>query len=52
MSNKRYTEEFKIEAVKKVTERGHKLAEVAKRLGVSYKSLHDWVKLYSKPVKQ
>jgi len=52
MSNKRYTEEFKIEAVKQVTERGHKLAEVAKRLGVSYKSLHDWVKLYSKPVKQ
>lgn len=52
MSNKRYTEEFKIEAVKQVTERGHKLAEVAKRLGVSYKSLHDWVKLYSKPAKQ
>ena len=33
MSNKRYREEFKIEAVKQVTERDHKLAEVAKRLG-------------------
>ena len=52
MSNKRYTEEFKIEAAKQVTERDHKLAEVAKRLGVSYKSLHDWGKLYSKPAKQ
>tara|TARA_R110001599_G_scaffold51856_1_gene145436 strand:- start:1535 stop:1753 length:219 start_codon:yes stop_codon:yes gene_type:complete len=38
MSGKRYTDEFKIEAVKQVTERGYKIAEVAERLGVSYKS--------------
>ena len=46
MSGKRYTEEFKIEAVKQVTDRGYKAAEVAKRLGITYKSLHDWIKKY------
>ena len=30
MSNKRYTEEFKIEAVKQITERGYAVYEVAK----------------------
>lgn len=34
MSNSRYTEEFKIEAVKQVADRGHSVAEVAARLGV------------------
>jgi len=29
MSSKRYTEEFKIEAVRQVTERGYSVAEVA-----------------------
>jgi len=52
MSGKRYTEEFKIEAAKQVTDRGHPIADVAKRLGVSYKSLQDWVKKYSKPKSQ
>lgn len=49
MSAKRYTEEFKIEAVKQVTERGHSVAEVASRLGVSGHSLYQWVKQYSAP---
>lgn len=49
MSRKHYTDEFKIEAVKQVTERGYKIAVVAERLGVSYKSMHDWVVQYSKP---
>ncbi len=44
MSGKRYTEEFKIEAVKQVTERNYKISEVADRLGVTTKSLHDWIK--------
>ena len=35
MSSKRYTEEFKIEAVKQVTERGHSVAEVTERLGTT-----------------
>jgi transposase len=46
MSGKRYTEEFKIEAVKQVTDRGYKIGEVAERLGITYKSLHDWLKKY------
>ena len=35
MSGKRYTDEFKIEAVKQVIERGHSVKEVAERLGVT-----------------
>lgn len=35
MRGKRYTEEFKIEAVKQVTERGHPVSAVASRLGVT-----------------
>ncbi|WP_447042272.1 transposase, partial [Vibrio parahaemolyticus] len=31
MSSKRYPEEFKIEAVKQVTEKGHSVADVANR---------------------
>lgn len=46
MSGKRYTEEFKLEAIKQITERGYKIADVAKRLGVTQKSLHDWIKKY------
>ena len=46
MSGIRYPEEFKIEAVKQVTDRGHKIGEVAKRLGVTPKSMHDWIKKY------
>ena len=46
MSGKRYPEEFKIEAVKQVTDRGYKVSEVADRLGVTTKSLHDWIKKY------
>jgi transposase len=46
MSAKRYTEEFKIEATKQVTERNYKLSEVASRLGVSEPTLRNWVKKY------
>ena len=35
MSNKRYTEEFRAEAVKQITDRGHSVADVAGRLGIS-----------------
>ena len=34
MSSKRYPKEFKIEAVKQVTEKGHSVAEVAARAGI------------------
>ncbi len=46
MSNKRYPEEFKIEAVKQVTDRGHSVAEVASRLGTTTHSLYAWIKKY------
>jgi len=49
MSNKRYPEEFRIEAVKQVTERGHAVADVAARIGVSQHSLYGWLKRYSIP---
>ena len=49
MRGKRYPEEFKIQAVKQVTDQGRTITSVAERLGVSDKSLHDWVQKYSKP---
>jgi transposase len=39
---KRYTEEFKNEAVKQITERGYSVTEVADRLGVCTKTLYQW----------
>ena len=46
MSGKRYTEEFKIEAVKQVTERGYSVADVAERLGTTAHSMYSWLKCY------
>jgi len=42
MAGERYPEEFKIAAVKQVTEQGHSIADVAKRLGITTKSLYAW----------
>ena len=44
MRGTRYTAEFKAEAVKQITERGHGVVEVSKRLGISDKSLYAWLK--------
>ena len=46
MSGKRYPEEFKIEAVKQVVDRGHSIANVAKRLDITTHGLYAWVKKY------
>jgi transposase len=46
MSSKRYPEEFKIEAVKQVVDRGHSVADVASRLGMTTHSLYAWMKKY------
>ncbi len=46
MSNKRYTEEFKIEAVRQVVDRGYSVAETARRLGTTTHSLYAWKKKY------
>jgi transposase len=35
MKGIRYTAEFKAEAIKKITERGHNTTAVAERLGIS-----------------
>ena len=52
MSSKRYPEEFKMEAVKQITERGYPVAEVAARIGVSQHSLYEWIKRYGLPEAQ
>lgn len=49
MSGKRYTEEFKIAAVKQVAQGGHSASEVAARLGISIHSLYAWTKRYGVP---
>ena len=46
MSKKRYTEEFKIEALRQVVERGHSIVEVASRLGTTTHSLYAWKNKY------
>jgi len=46
MSGKRYPEEFKIEAVKQVVDRGYSVADVAKRLDVTTHSLYAWIKKF------
>lgn len=46
MSGQRYPEEFKVEAVKQVSERGHTVADVAERLGVTTHSIYNWLKKY------
>ncbi|SBV51445.1 ISxac3 transposase [Xanthomonas bromi] len=49
MSSKRYTDEFKVEAVGQVTDRGFKVAEVAERLGVTTHGLYAWLRKFGKP---
>jgi transposase len=52
MKGIRYTDEFKSEAIKQITDRGHAVADVAGRLGVSTKSLYKWrqeIKLQKRP---
>jgi len=45
----RFTEEFRVEAVRQVTERGFAVKDVSERLGVSPHSLYQWVKRYGVP---
>ena len=49
MSKQHFTDEFKIEAVKQITELGYSTSEVASRLGVSAHSLYAWKKRFGKP---
>ena len=49
ISSKRYTDKCKIEAVRQVTDRGFKVADVAQRLGVTTHSLYAWLRKFGKP---
>ncbi len=42
MKGIRYTDKFNSEAIKQITDRGHAVADVAERLGVSTNSLYKW----------
>lgn len=44
VSMERYTDEFKAEAVKQVTERGFAVVEAAKRPGVSSHGRYQWLR--------
>lgn len=46
MSGKRYPEEFKLAAVQQITEGGHSVSSVSRRLDVTVDSLYAWVKKY------
>ncbi|MFP5585010.1 transposase [Salmonella sp. 741265085_HSA] len=46
MSGKRYPEEFKIEAVRQVVERGHSVSSVATHLDITTHSLYARIKQY------
>lgn len=43
MSGRRYTDEYRAEAVKQVVDHGHSTTEVVQRLGINKHSLYDWV---------
>ena len=47
MSKSNFSEEFKRDAVRQITERGYPVAEVSQRLGVSPHSLYEWKKKFS-----
>jgi transposase len=52
MSTKRFTEEFKIEAVRQITERGFVARDVAVRLGVTPNGLYVWIKQFEIPAEK
>ena len=47
VKKKRFDRDFKISAVKMVTQEGHTAAEVARRLGIHPNQLYNWKKKYS-----
>jgi len=46
MSSKRYPEEFRIAAIRQITEGGYAVSDVARRLEVTTHSLYSWLKKY------
>lgn len=49
MTRPHFTDDFKIDAIKQITECGYSVADVSKRLGVSTHSLYAWMKRFLKP---
>ncbi len=47
MGKGNFTEEFKRDAVRQITDRGYPVAEVSQRLGVSQHSLYEWKKKFA-----
>ena len=47
MGKGNFTEDFRLDAIKQITERGHSVADVSKRLGVGAHSLYGWMKRYA-----
>jgi transposase len=47
MGKSNFTDDFKRDAVRQITERGYPVAEVSQRLGVSAHSLYEWRKKYA-----
>ena len=49
MARRTYTEDFRIAAVKQITENGYEIADTAHRLGVHSDSLRAWIKRLESP---
>lgn len=47
MGRRRFSQEFKVSAVRLVTEQGYSPAQAAKNLGVDPASLHAWLKKFT-----
>jgi transposase len=52
LSRRVYSEEFRIEAVKQVTQNGYSINDTAQRLGVHPDSLRNWIKRLESPEAQ
>ena len=47
MGKASFTEDFRLDAIKQIEERGPSVADDSKRLGVSMHSLYGWMKRYA-----
>lgn len=52
MGTSNYSNEFKRDAVRRITVRGYLVREVSRRLGVSTHSLYKWLKLFGEPTRK
>ncbi len=47
MGQPRFTEDFKTDAIKQITEREHSIADVSQRLGISTHLFYAWIKRHA-----